>query len=181
MTRGTWISKLDGADELVVGILELSARLGDFAPALEVERSVAAVVERDDFGEILEEQAERAAHRDDVDGHEELVEHEDTGVEGSDWRQGSWSGRLLDGWRSGAARVATGRNRWDDTRRRLVPRRRVRCLPSVLSECPTRSVEGPQDGPADFGRGRGSSQVGGSRRASREHGARRRVESGQRV
>ncbi len=92
---------------LVVGLAERCAGLGDLAPALEVEGQIAAVVEGDDLGQVFEQQAEGAADRDDVDGHVELVEDEDAGIEGSDWRRGSWAGLSS---RRGSGSVGTNRS-----------------------------------------------------------------------
>ena len=53
----------------------------DLAPGVEVVGGVLAIFQADDLGQVLAQEAERPAHRDDVDGHEELVENQDAGIQ----------------------------------------------------------------------------------------------------
>jgi hypothetical protein len=61
--------EMDRSDELVVGALEHCTGLGDFSPAIEIERQILTLVDRDDFRQILEQETEGSTNRDDLDGH----------------------------------------------------------------------------------------------------------------
>ena len=71
-----------GSIEVVVRAAEACAGLGDLTPRDEIVRLVIAVLDGDDLGEVLHQQAEGAADVDDLDGHVELIEDQDAGVEG---------------------------------------------------------------------------------------------------
>ena len=83
MTRGTWISRADGADPVVVLLAEvLGAVLADLAPGGEVVGGELAVFQAHHLGQVLAQQAEGPPHGDDVDGHEQLVQDQHAGVQG---------------------------------------------------------------------------------------------------
>ena len=94
MTRGAWISDVGGPHPVVVLLAEVGrAELAQFPPRREVVGGELAVLEADDLGQVLAQQAERPADGDDVDGHEHLVQHQHARVEG----------RVRTGIHSGAA------------------------------------------------------------------------------
>lgn len=70
-----------GADPLMLIGFELAAEEGEFGPGVEVVVDVLAVLDGDDLGEFLSQEAEGAANGDDADGEVESVEDEDLGVE----------------------------------------------------------------------------------------------------
>src|ERR1043165_6945756 len=71
----------DGLDPVVPLALVLLLERGDFLPGEEVVVVVLAIIDVDDLGQVLGEHDERPACRDDADGHVQLVEDEDLGVE----------------------------------------------------------------------------------------------------
>ncbi len=135
-----------------------SAGLGDLAPGGEVVERVAAVVEGDDLGQLLEEQAERPPDRDDVDGHVELVEDQDAGVEGGVGSEAHGRGSPVG---VGTSRRGLGGNSAIGS---PLPADAggVGGIRAGLNRLTLPASEGLADGPADFGRasrrrrGRGS-------------------------
>ena len=67
----------DGAHPVIVLFTEeLGAVFADFAPGGEIVGRELAFLERDHLGQVLAQQAKGPAHRDDVHGDEELVQHQ---------------------------------------------------------------------------------------------------------
>jgi hypothetical protein len=74
--------EVNGSDKFVVRTSEPRFCLGDFPPAFEIEGEVLALVDCNHLREVLEQEAERSTHRDDLDCHVKSVEDQDTTVEG---------------------------------------------------------------------------------------------------
>src|SRR5207302_11237017 len=70
------------ADPIVILLAEVAgAVFADLAPGAEIVGGKMAVFQTHHLGQILAEQAKSPPHGDDVDGHEQLVQDQDTGVE----------------------------------------------------------------------------------------------------
>src|SRR5262249_23172356 len=82
----------------------LGAVLAQLTPGGEIIAGVLAVLEADDLRLLLAEQAEGPANRNNVHGHEQLVQHQDAGFQR---RRGGAAYHILPSLRTGARRVST--------------------------------------------------------------------------
>src|SRR5262245_46902208 len=75
---------VERADPIVVFLAEvLSAIDAHFTPRLEVVTDELAFLQAHDFSQILAQEAEGTPDRDDVHGHEQLVQNQNAGVQGA--------------------------------------------------------------------------------------------------
>jgi len=73
--------EIHGRDPIVPIRLESPPELADLAPALEIIIGIPALLERDDLGQIAEQQGKRPPGAHDADRHVMLVQYKDVTVQ----------------------------------------------------------------------------------------------------